>query len=340
MSELVLNFMSVGPCRSKPTPQCLVGPRLRRMGDDATADYSYLVLAGCNAASSSKIFSKHFIERWQRVLVHIGLAACLGLAASSAWATAIAHSDLSFHDLAITPAAGTVQFTGPWLLQAQASANNSLGEFDSDYVENDGPATVGVSAAVTWASASGIATDPAPTSPYLDVPGNAVADGNIPGQTTGSAIAQGRGTDRRDSQDPPMRFFQILGGTTGNPVSVTFDVLIDYSLQVQTDQYGELAEAEAIFGQEIFGQDIGFVSINGFSQLLSIGPNDFLQDSAVNQLLSNTIELQYGVVYTLLNEADAEIRVSNVPEPSTRWMLIFGLLTLVVPLLARKNRCM
>lgn len=338
MSAPVLNLKSFGRSQPKLTAPCLVGRISRRTGDDTTGDRSHWVLADCTAASSSKPFSKHFIELLQRILAPLGLATCITLAANSAWATAIAHSDLSFHDLAITPAAGTVQFAGPWLLLSQASADNSLSEFDSDYDETNGPATIGVGAAVTWASASGMATDPAPTSPYLDVLGSAVADGNIPGQTTGSAIAQGRGTDRHDSQDPPMGFFQILGGTAGNPVSVTFDVLIDYSLQAQTDPYGELAEAEVIFGQEIFGQDIGFVSVNGFNQVLSIGPNDFLQDSAVNQLLSNTIELQYGVVYTLLNETDAEIRVSNVPEPSALWMLTFGLLTLAVPLLARKNR--
>ena len=325
MSALVLNLKSVGRCRSKLTPHCLVGPMWRRMRDVAAND-SHWVLAGCNAASSSKLFTRHLIERWQRVLVHMGLAAWLGLAASSAWATAIAYSDLSFHDLAITPAAGTVQFTGPWLLQAQASANNSLGQFDFDYDEKDSPATVNVRAAVIWANSYGMTS-------------GAVADGNIPGQTPGSAIAQGRGTDRLE--DPAMRFFQILGGTTGNPVSVTFDMLIDYSLHVLTDKYGELAEAEVNFGQEIFGQDIGFVSVNKFNQILTVGgPYGLGEYSAVNQLLSNTIELQYGVVYTMLNEADAEIRVSNVPEPSTRWMLIFGLLTLAVLLLARKNRRM
>lgn len=339
MSALALNLKPFSQCRPKLAPRHL--GRLPEMpwgvGDYSAEDRcSRLVPTGCNAVSLSKqarlgvhlIEGKHLIiKRLRRVLVPVGLAAWVSLGASPAGATAIAHSDLAFHDLAITPAAGTVQFTGPWLLQAQASANNSLGEFDSDYAEKDGPATVGVSAVVTWARSRGMTS-------------SADADGNIPGKTPGSAIAQGRGTDRRDSQDPPMRFFQILGGTAGNPVSVTFDVLIDYSLHVQTDKYGELAEAEAIFGQEIFGQDIGFVSVNSFSQILTVGPNGFGQDSAVNQLLSNTIELQYGAVYTMLNEADAEIRVSNVPEPSTLWLLTFGLLTLAVPLLARKNRRM
>jgi hypothetical protein len=274
-------------------------------------------------------------ERWIRVVSLMGLVTTLGLGAGPASATAIAHSDLVFHDLAITPSAGTVEFTGPWILQAHASASNSLGELDSPPdVQMDGPGTVSVSAAVTWASAKGVATDPAPTPPYLDISGGAVADGDIPGAITGSAIAEGRGTVRRDRQDPPpMSYFQILGGTTGDPVDVTFDVLIDYSLLLQTDQYGQLAEAEAIFGQELLGQDVGFVLVNWLDQYWSIGPNDFHQEEAANLLLTNTLQLQYGTVYTLLNEGDAEIRVENVPEPSTLWLL-----TLVMPLLARKNR--
>lgn len=264
----------------------------------------------------------------------LALAAAISLGANPARATAIAHSDLVFHDLAITPSAGTVQFTGPWILQAQASANNSLGEFDSAYDEKDGPGTASASAAVTWASASGVATDPVPTPPYLDISGGGVADGHIPGMITGSAIAQGRGTVRRDRQDPPpMSYFQILGGTAGDPVSVTFDVLIDYGLLLETDQYGVLAEAEAIFGQELFGDDVGFLLVNSLDRFVSIGPNDFHQEGATNLLLSNIVELHYGTVYSLLNEADAEIRVVNVPEPATLWLL-----ALAIPLLHRKNR--
>ena len=44
-----------------------------------------------------------------------------------------------------------------------------------------------------------------------------------------------------------MSYFQILGGPTGDPVDVTFDVLIDYALNLQTDQYGQFAEAAAAF---------------------------------------------------------------------------------------------
>lgn len=256
-----------------------------------------------------------------RALLVAGLLAGAAFGARPALATAIAHAELSFHDLGITPAVGTVQFTGPWILQAQSSANNSLGEFDAGFDEKDGPGQASTGAAVIWASAGAAAADPAPTPPFLDIGAAAVADGNIPGADIGSAIAQGRGTVRRDREEPsppattpPASFFEITGGNAGDPVSVTFSVLINYALSVTTDQYGVLAEAEAIFGQELFGQDVGFVVVNTFNDLLSIGPNDHQEAGATGLLLTNTLGLHYGVRYSLLNEADAEIRVVNIPE--------------------------
>jgi hypothetical protein len=278
---------------------------------------------------------------FKRDLLIFSLTALVTLAASPAGATAIAHSELSFHDVSITPASGTVQFTGPWILQAQASANDSVSGFDNPpIVESDGPAIAGVSAAVAFASANGRASDPAPTPPYLDISGSGTADALIPGQITASASALGRGTVRRDRDNPnpppPSSYFKIIGGTAGDPVQVTFGVLIDYARSVTTDQYGVLAEAEAIFGQELFGQDVGFQLVNSFvpvPAVLSIGPNDHLQDGLQNLVLNNTLELHYDTAYTLLFEADAEVRVANVPEPSS-----FGLMLLALPLLYRKRR--
>ena len=287
----------------------------------------------CTNIAAAERYSRHYtwsMTRLVRAALAASLATVLGLGATSASATAIAHADLTFHDLSITPSAGTLEFTGPWVLQAHASADNSLGE--SEYpldATSDGPGTAANNASVTWASAQGVATDPAPTPPYLDVSGTALADGNIPGMVTGSAFANGRATVRRDGTS----YFQILGGPDGDPVDVTFDVLIDYGLNLQTDQYGQLAEAEAVFAQELFGEDVGFLLVNWLDQYWAIGPNDSYADGATNLLLTNTVQLRYGTVYTLLNEGDAEIRVYNVPEPSTLWLSAF-----VVPLLARKYR--
>lgn len=280
-----------------------------------------------------------------RTMLSAGLLGAAALAANPAGATAIAHSQLIFHDVGITPSAGTVQFTGPWILQAQASANNSLGEFDSHFNEMDGPGTVTAGAAVTWASASGIASDPPPTPPYLDIGASATADGNIPGMIDGSTIAQGRGTVRRDRDEPvppetipPASYFEIVGGNPGDPVSVTFSVLIDYGIQLFTDQYGVLAEGEAIFGQELYGVDVGFVLVNWFDRFASIGPNSFWTEGATDLLLTNTLQLTYGTRYALLNEADAEIRVVNAaPELDMSsgmgaWVFVlFGALWLNAP---------
>lgn len=247
-------------------------------------------------------------------------------------ATAIAFSGLIFHDVTITPAAGSVLFTGPWILEAQGSANNSLGQFDDDSDSTTGPGLVIATAAVTWANASSAAADPPPTPPYLDIAAGTLADANIPGQIDASAIALGRGTVRRDDPFLPS-FFEITGGTAGDPVSVNFSVLIDYALDVQTDQYGILAEAEAIFGEELFGDDVRMVLVNSFDRLLRIGPDDHQSAGAINLLLSNTLDLHYGTFYSLLLEADAEVRVINAPEPATVWLMILAL-----PLLYRSRR--
>ena len=246
----------------------------------------------------------------------------------------IAHSEISYHDVGITPTAGSVLFTGPWILEAQAGADNSLGEIDSRYADVVGPGLAAASDAVTWASSSGDTADPEPTPPYLDITGSGVADGDITGQTNASAESFGLSTVSRDDPFLPS-YFEITGGEPGGPVSVTFSVLIDYALSVTTDQYGVLAEAEAIFSQELFGDDVGFVLFNTFDQLLSIGPNEHQEDANTNRLLSYTLDLQYGTLYTLLLEADAEARVvnANVPEPAIQWLM-----ALTLPVLYRATR--
>lgn len=271
--------------------------------------------------------TKGFVKELSIVVIFGGV-----LLSAEVSALAIANSALIFHDVTITPGAGSVQFTGPWILEAQASANNSLGESDADFNSTTGPGLAIATAAVTWASASSAAADPPPTPPYLDIGAGAVANANIPGQTGGSASALGRGTVRRDDPFLPS-FFEITGGTAGDPVRVTFSVLIDYALGVQTDQSGILAEAEVIFGEELFGNDVGFVSLNSFDRLFRIGPNDRQAEAKTNLLLSTTLDLYYGTAYTLLLEADAEVRVVNVPEPATLWLM-----ALALPILYRTTR--
>ncbi|QSA96548.1 hypothetical protein [Methylococcus sp. EFPC2] len=278
-----------------------------------------------------------------RTIFTAGLLGAVTLGAGPAWATAIAHSNLTFHDVGIAPKTGTVQFTGPWILQAQASANNSLGEFSPSFSEPPidekiGPDTATFTAAVTWASAGGVAIDPPPTPPYLEISGSATADGNIPGKVEGSAISQGQGTVRLDDPFLPS-YFQITGGPDGDPVSVTFNVLIDYALSVKTDQYGVLAEAEVTFSQQLFGDDVGFVTINALvpdqdlRTHLVIGPNSRDKAGKMNYLLTNTLDLHYGVRYALLNGGDAEERVANIPEPATLWLM-----ALFLPAMYRTRR--
>lgn len=226
-------------------------------------------------------------ERLLRTTCLSSLIAAACFSTNPAWATAITHSNLSFHSLGITPSTGTVQFTDPWILETQASTNNSLGDFDSNFNEIDGPSTSVSGATATWISASGVANDPAPTAPYLDISGGGVANGNIPGQIDGSAFAQGSGIVGRDDLFVPGSFFEITGGPDGGLVGVTFSILIDYALNVTTDQYGVLAEAKTSFRQELFTDALDLVLFNEFNDFLSIGSNQHL-DRGGYQHASNT----------------------------------------------------
>src|SRR5262245_34691898 len=108
-------------------------------------------------------------------------------------ATAIAHGDLAFSNLAITPAAGSVTLDGPWLFEAFAQANNSLGQINDQFNSGSSPGAVSSSVAVTWASATGAASAPNDP-PDLAAIGAASSNVNIPGCGTAAAFSTGRGT--------------------------------------------------------------------------------------------------------------------------------------------------
>jgi hypothetical protein len=228
------------------------------------------------------------------------------LAPSHALATAIANSGIVFSNLQITPASGTVSFLDPWQLEAFAEAQNSLGQFDQEF--NSGTVPVSASATVLWASASGSAaqnfSDP------LAVAARAASSDAIPGKITGAASSKGRGSLANG--------FIITNPTTGE-TQVDFSADIKGLLDVFTDQYGQLAETEIIFGLELDGKPILFAD-----KLLSIGPNE-RQTLPVAETLSTSKPLQFNVPYGLFLEVDSESRVVNIPEPPAWLLLSLGL---------------
>src|SRR5207249_5088327 len=93
----------------------------------------------------------------------------------------------------IVAATGSLTLDDVWLLQAFASANNSLGGNDAQFNFAFSPGTTSASAAVTWATADGTATAlGAP--PNLNVHGSATSSVNLPGCNPAAAFSTGLGT--------------------------------------------------------------------------------------------------------------------------------------------------
>jgi len=236
-------------------------------------------------------------------------------------ATAIAHGDLAFSNLAITPAAGSVTLDGPWLFEAFAQANNSLGQINDQFNSGSSPGAVSASAAVTWASATGAASAPNDP-PNLAVTGGAISNVNIPGCVTAAAFSGARGTF--------FNFFTLSGG--GPSVNVTFGIDISGLLNAVTGPCGILAQSEVVFTLEVDGTPILF-----HQDLLSVGRND-AASRAIATSLSNSVLLDSDVSHFLLLEADSESRgQTEVPLPPVGALLIAGLIALAA---ARRARFM
>jgi hypothetical protein len=177
-----------------------------------------------------------------------------------AGATAIALGELEFKNLAITPAAGTFSLGGPWSLEAFTHADNSLGEIANTFTSSISPDSIGASAAVTWASATGSASAPnAP--PDFAVTGSARSDVNIPGCRSAFASSRGRGT--------MSNVFTLSGG--GPSVGVTFASDTSGLLKLMTDACGVFARTETVFTLAVDGEVVLFDD-----RSRGIGPNSAL----------------------------------------------------------------
>lgn len=251
------------------------------------------------------------------------VCACLSLP-QPATARAVALSQITFDEFAITPASGTISFLEQWGLQALSQADNSFGQFDSQLDSAEGPGRADSAAAVIFAEGSASARDVAPSPPFDDVAGSARARAEIPNPVTAQARSLGRATFSNT--------FEISGGT--GPVDVTFEVLISPLLDVFTDRFGQLAEAEWVFTIEVDGVSVFAEPV---TDLLRIGPND-ADTRGEERLLTATVPLAFDTDYFLLIEADAEAQVINIPEPTPGSLLMAGLVCLVASRLARVAR--
>ncbi|HKA45044.1 MAG TPA: hypothetical protein VKF40_23880 [Burkholderiales bacterium] len=241
------------------------------------------------------------------------VAMCLAGVPFQAEATAIAHGDLDFKNLAITTGTGTTfSLDGPWTLEAFAHADNSLGQVDDQFNTDISPSTIGASAAVTWASAAGAASAPNDP-PDLAITGAASSDVNVPGCGPAAAFSNGRGT----------LFNSFTLTSSGPSAAVTFAIDISGVLKTVTDLCGIVAASEVIFSLEVDGTPVLF-----HDDLLSIGPSDAATKSIATHL-TNTVTLDTGVSHFLLLEADSESRGQVVVrEPPAGVLLVAGLAAL------------
>lgn len=171
------------------------------------------------------------------------VAACL-LQPLSAAALAMASSSISFNNLSITPASGSLTMLDPWTLTAFAEANNSLGQHASQFAFDLSPGRVRADAHVLWADAVG-AVPPDKPKDFV-VAGGAASKVDIPGCGPAAAFSTGRGTLKT--------MFKLTGGT--GKVDVDFGIDIAGMLNVMTDHCGLLAATETIFTLEVDGKSV------------------------------------------------------------------------------------
>jgi hypothetical protein len=226
-------------------------------------------------------------------------------------ATAIANSTLSFSNLSIVSASGTLTLDDVWLLQAFASANNSRGESDAQFNFAFSPDSTSASSspAVTWATASAGATalgNPAD----LNVSGSASGSINIPG--TGGVLS-----DAFSEAFGNVSNFFTIGGN--GVVAVQFAVDISGNLSVFTDGSGLNAFADSNFNLEVDGNPVLFDH-----RQFDIGPS-LTQTQSFSTHLTNTVLLDAGVSHLVIVQGETDPHGhGQAPEPASSALLLVG----------------
>jgi hypothetical protein len=255
-------------------------------------------------------------QRGKWLFIASTLLVCAGLlwgVPDALYADSMGSSSISFSDLEITAAGGTVSF-GTWSSQAFAQAQNSLGGLDSDFTSNSGSSSA-ASAAVTFANAAGNAS-------VTPLGGAASGISNVSG-TIGQAVTTGQGILSTST-------FEITGGT--GVVNVTFSTDLSGEVQAANDAKGVLATAEATFILDVDGTPDLF-----FDLPISAGPSASIV-STFGPDLTSTMSLEFNTPYSLYVEADAETSAYNVAEPTTAVLLLIALFGVAACVYAAEGR--
>jgi hypothetical protein len=248
-----------------------------------------------------------------KVFVRVLMFGLLLGASSTAYADALSLTSFSISDLQFTPATGTAQFTLTGV-GARAGATNSFGE-NQEIISNTFPLAQ-AAATVNFASAAGTANGT-----------------NLSGSTSASV----GGCSCSASSFAIMTFTGtlVILGADGS-VDVNLSALTSQLRQVQTDQFGVLAESEILFDLFVNGGPVFSFQVDLLSPIN--GPNLFtmIQGSGA---LSGTVRLQAGVENTIFARLlTRSFAVSEVPEPATVVLLLSGLGFMTGVLKKRRNR--
>jgi len=220
-------------------------------------------------------------------------------ASSTAYADAFSLTSFSITNLQFTASTGTAQFTLTGAT-ARAVATNVQTQ---DIISNNFPiaqASAVVNGATASATANG-ATHSVSGESTVSIGGCSCTAGS-------AALATLTGT-------------LFLSGAEGD-IDVNLSFLRTLLRQVQTDQFGVLAESGTFFDLFVNGVAVFSVQVEAINP---IGPNGFALVELTEQI-SRTIRLQGGTENTIsIRLASTSLAVNEVPEPATVVLLVSGL---------------
>ena len=237
-----------------------------------------------------------------KVFIRIAVLGLLLGAWSTAHADTVAITSLTISDIQFNAATGTAVFT-PTGVSVRADANSSFGQ-TQNIVTNTLPfaqATAAVPGASTFASAN------AANNTLTGI--NLATVGGCSCFASSFAVATLGGT-------------LVIVGAEGS-VDVNISALGSILRDLQTDEFGALAQADLVFTLFVNDQRVFSVEVDVFHEL--DGPNRFvlLEGSFP---LSGTIRLESGVENTISARlSSGSAAVSEVPEPATIVLLVSGL---------------
>jgi hypothetical protein len=245
-----------------------------------------------------------------RIFVRAVLLGMLLIIPATAYAEAFSLTSVSFGNLQITDAAGSVIQFGVWQARANAMANNNLGQAAAPPQANSNGGIAQAIAIVNFATGNGIAD---------------AANMTLSAQSQVDAIGCNC-LANAGGQAGLSNTFTVIG-PNGNAL-VTISGLFLATQAVLTNQFGLIADSDATL--DIFVDNIPVFSFD--SSLHLGGPNagaifqipiELAQAVTVQLNVPHTIDISIRAISSGLNQVPPG--AADVPEPTTAVLLFSGL---------------